>query len=402
MDEAALIRLPQFGLTMTEAQLVEWLVAPGHSVRRGDILCVVETDKIINELLADRDGIVADIFVAVDDTVPVGTALARWANDEESVRQPPSATAPELTVSANTRQPCVTPPANVPPSDDAPAPPTRLIASPFARKRARELNINLSTITGSGPNGRIVAADVETAHELDARRVHASSPERARGRHAVATHAVPMNSGVPTVFASARADVTELLWLHEGLVTKPGLAHLRMMHWVASALGLVIAKQALYRTVLQEGQTQVLPGSDIAIEMSHDGSSAVAVARDVGAHGLADNATQIEELRDRTTGAHSSPTDLELAATSLVDLSASGVEFLFPAITPGRTTSLVIGGRTASFRPRADDTPELRREQNLVLACDARVFNPTTSSAMLQAVIDLLADPLRIIAQKRR
>jgi pyruvate/2-oxoglutarate dehydrogenase complex dihydrolipoamide acyltransferase (E2) component len=154
------IVMPKLGLTMTEGILAEWKVQPGSAVRAGDTLFVVETEKVANDIEADRDGVIEVLLVQAGATVPVGSPLARFratngapmlddANKDEvpaAIADPePRAQAAAMSAKSELR------------ADG------RAIATPYARRLARERGIDVKTLRGSGPRGRIKAADVERA-----------------------------------------------------------------------------------------------------------------------------------------------------------------------------------------------------------------------------------------------
>src|SRR5690554_2667842 len=160
--------MPKLGLTMTEGMLVEWAVAPGDAVRAGDLLFVVETEKVANEVMAEAGGVIGEILVQPGETVPVGTVVGRWTGPGQagSATQPeqggsvgvpqtdalqnPRSMAPDEAVAEATRAALT-----------APNTPTQcIVATPLARRLAREHGLELATVKGSGPNGRIKAADV--------------------------------------------------------------------------------------------------------------------------------------------------------------------------------------------------------------------------------------------------
>ena len=96
MSTDSIIRMPQLGLTMTEGLIVEWLANPGQNVTAGEVLFVVETDKIANEVVADRDGVFGQAIVPAGETVPVGTVIGEWAggNAAAAAASAPAAVAP--------------------------------------------------------------------------------------------------------------------------------------------------------------------------------------------------------------------------------------------------------------------------------------------------------------------
>ena len=139
-------RMPSLGADMDEGTLVEWLVAPGDVVHRGDIVAVVDTAKSAIEIEVFEDGVVQELLVPTGTAVPVGTAIARLGGDAD-----------------------VVPPDNTEDSGRHSEPPLtrsgdeRAVASPIVRHLAHEKGVDLSALHGSGPDGTVTRADVEAA-----------------------------------------------------------------------------------------------------------------------------------------------------------------------------------------------------------------------------------------------
>ena len=152
--------MPKLGLTMTEGVVARWDVAPGNRFAAGDIILVVETDKIAYDIEAPAPGILEEVLVSAGSAVPVGTPIGRWDVGDIKV----SLDAPSAEAAAEPR---------VAPSDAgtplaSPATPARsegerILATPFARRLARQAGIDLRSLDGTGPGGRIKAADIERA-----------------------------------------------------------------------------------------------------------------------------------------------------------------------------------------------------------------------------------------------
>lgn len=147
--------MPKLGLTMTEGTLASWEVKAGSRVSAGDLVFVVETDKIATDINAPGDGEVLEILVEQGETVPVGTPVARWTGEGSlvditeaaDVETLPAASAPEPTPKP---QPQHAPVTSVP---LAPSGQARIVASPYARRLARRQGLDLGTVKGSGPGG---------------------------------------------------------------------------------------------------------------------------------------------------------------------------------------------------------------------------------------------------------
>jgi pyruvate dehydrogenase E2 component (dihydrolipoamide acetyltransferase) len=152
MGDVADLLMPKLGLTMTEGTVVRWLAAPGQRFAAGDVIVIIETDKIANEIEAPAAGELVALLSTEGEVASVGTPIAQWRLDEASPRpaKPPAEVegpAPQNTSAAESVAVRATG-AN------------RIIATPYARRLAREASLDLAVIAGSGPRGRIKAADV--------------------------------------------------------------------------------------------------------------------------------------------------------------------------------------------------------------------------------------------------
>ena len=389
---------------MTEGMLVEWLVKPGASVRAGEILYIVETDKIANEIAADRDGVVESIIVQVDETVPVGAALGIWAGgpaiDISDISKPDQAVAAGAENDVADK---------ISASVDPPVSATRrIVATPHARKLAREYCVELERLSGSGPKGRIVAKDVRLALESSEAISVSEDPILSIGtplrsiQKVIAAQMLRSSQEIPHFHVTTSAEISELLWLHDGLKQKPEIDRITLTHWIATAVGVVIADTPQFRTVLVDDRLHVLPGSSVGIAVAITDGIHVPVARDLGARGLAENALQIERLIDQARNRSLTADSMYGAATTVTNLGSFAIDLVFPLIMPGQSSILGVGREQALFRPDTNGEPALRRELNLVLGCDHRVLNGADGARMLEAIVNLLEDPLLIIAQARK
>ena len=157
--------MPKLGLTMTEGTIARWDVAPGKSFARGDIILVVETDKIAYDVEAPAPGVLQAVLVAAGNAVPVGTPIGRWdvGDIKVSLDAPDVAAAAEPLAAAPPAVVEAQPPAVPAAQSQARADGSRTLATPYARRLARQAGIDLRGLDGSGPRGRIKAADVERA-----------------------------------------------------------------------------------------------------------------------------------------------------------------------------------------------------------------------------------------------
>ncbi len=154
------IVMPKLGLTMTEGLIVEWRKKNGDPVKKGDILFVLETEKVTYEVEAPEDGTLGPILVKEQETVPVGAVVATLLKPGESAV---ALTAAPKATAASPDPAAATPPAGQAPAAAAPPAGGRVKATPLAKKLAKEYGIDLSLVTGTGPGGRVMRDDMEKA-----------------------------------------------------------------------------------------------------------------------------------------------------------------------------------------------------------------------------------------------
>ena len=153
------ILMPKLGLTMTEGLILEWKANQGDQVKAGDVLFVLETEKVTFEVQADENGVLAKILVQVGETVPVGAVVAFMLRTGETA----DAISHERLPSEARRSERVAPSSVETETRVLPRDRTRVRATPLAKKLAREQGVRLSEVTGTGPSGRIIADDIRKA-----------------------------------------------------------------------------------------------------------------------------------------------------------------------------------------------------------------------------------------------
>lgn len=377
------IRLPKLGLTMTEGTLVEWLVRPGQRVTAGELLYVLETEKITNEIEADRAGDIGELIVSAGATVEVGTLLATWRGEQSPPAGPSAHSAPPALANA---------------------PAGRVIASPHARQLARTHGIDLQQVAGSGPHGRIKAADVLSRRTASppatAPAAPASGAQRiplTGTRRTVATRMAQSSREIPHFYLQATANLGALLSLHRQIKARPSTPTLTLTHWIVQAVGLALAEHALFTRVWSEDALLELADSDVALAAATPKGLYVAVAKQVATRNLMANAAQLDALTQRARAGRLTAAESAGGAICVSNLGGTRVQNVFPIILPGQSSILGVGRTAAVFRPDEQGAPTLRHELGLVLGCDHRVFNGMDGAQLLDALIGRLEDPLSLL-----
>jgi pyruvate dehydrogenase E2 component (dihydrolipoamide acetyltransferase) len=159
------IIMPKLGLTMTHGTITEWLKAPGDAVKAEEPLCAYETEKVTLELVAPEDGVLREILAPAGTTVPAGAAVCEFVTKDEGRRTKDGGQEPgDRSQAAGDRYQAAVDKPQLPASNFQQPGSGPLNATPKARTLARELGVDLTVVSGSGPDGRVQARDVEEAH----------------------------------------------------------------------------------------------------------------------------------------------------------------------------------------------------------------------------------------------
>jgi len=369
-------RMPSLGADMEAGTLVEWLVKPGDSVRRGQVVAVVETQKGAIDVEIWEDGIVAELAVERGRRVPVGEVLARLSVAGE----PPAApTAPR-------------------PVQTAPPPaPERARVSPAARRRAGELDIDVAAIRPSASDGVVSREDVERA--AAERAAPAAAPSAAgewheRMRAAIAAAMSRSKREIPHYYLATEIDVTRMsVWLsaenERRSVAQRLLPAVPLMKAVALALREVPELNGFWRDGAPCPSASVHLGMAIAMR----GGGLVAPAlHDADRRGLDDLMAGLRDLVTRVRGGRLRSSELSDPTVTLTHLGERGVEGVFGVIYPPQVAIVGLGRITE--RPRVvDGAVVARRVLTATLAADHRASDGHRGAIYLAALDRLLQAP---------
>jgi len=384
MAAPATLLMPKLGLTMTEGLLAEWRVKPGQAFAAGDVLLVVETEKIANEIEAQSAGVLGEILVGEGETVPVGTVIATLGEGSESGSASP-APSPAQPVA-----PAAQPPAPRPASG-------RIVATPLARRIARQRGVDLASVSGSGPHGRIKMADVEAAlagvsqPSANTARRPATSVEQV-----VARRLTQAKQTIPHFYVLAEADVTELLALREGLNASSG-PRISITPFIIAAVGRALAALPQANTLWDNGDIVTLPTTDVGMAVDSPRGLMVPVVRNAGEGTLEEVAARCSDLVVRARTGKLASGETEGGAISVSNIGMFGASHLVPIINPGQSAILGVAAIKPVFRPDANGQPALRREVGLVLSCDHRVLDGVRAARLLDEIVRILENPISLL-----
>ena len=406
--------LPSLGADMDEGTLLQWHVQPGDSVKRGQVVAVVDTAKAAVDVEIWHEGVVAELLVQPGQTIPVGTVLATLLEPGEvadavadAVANEPSMPTP-VPAPASAPAPAPTPtPATALTSDLPPQTPPILAAprrpvSPSARKRARELGIDLDSVAGTGGQAAVTLADVEAA----ARARDVGSPAAAPGALAPAVdRAREMRKAIAAAMSRSKREIphyylsetipmaSALAWLrrrNEGLpITERMLPAVLMLKAVAAALRRTPELNGFYR----EGQFQPAATVHAGVAISLRGGGLLAPAiHDVGDKPLNQLMRDLNDLVRRARSGSLRSSEMTDPTITVTNLGDQGVEAVFGVIYPPQV-ALVGFGRVA-LRPWVQDGAiQALPVVCATLAADHRASDGHRGALFLAELRDLLQQP---------
>ncbi len=388
---AVAIVMPKLGLTMSEGLIAEWLVAPGDEVETGQILFVVETDKISNEIEAPAPGRIVSLLAAAGDTVDVGAPVATWTGPGTVGAPPPgiSDEAKETLVQADTLVP-------VAPSSTGVQ---RILSTPRARRMAKLAGIEIAPIMGTGARGRIQACDVQAV--IDARGTTPVRSASATGRDLrslIAARVSRSKAEIPHFYVMADARFDALNALRHDLNADPQSPRkLSVTAFLAVAVARALALVPEANVVWRGNRAE--PLSRIALGIAADtpnGVMAPVVPATGGIHAVAD---LLDAAIARARQGRLSAADVGEAAIGISNVGMFAVRSLTPIIDPDQSFMLGVGAPQAVFRPGPDGAPMIVQEVTLSLACDHRAIDGAGAARFLATIVELLEHPGRLLVQ---
>jgi pyruvate dehydrogenase E2 component (dihydrolipoamide acetyltransferase) len=415
--------MPSLGADMEAGTLVEWRVAPGDTVRRGNIVAVVDTEKAVIEVEIFEDGVVEEILVAPGVKVPVGTPLARIGTGAAAVapRAPAAPAEPIAAAAASTPEPKPTPApsspvAAAPPVEPASVPASvtpRVHATPVARRLAHELGIELATLHGAGPGGVITRADVERAAatrtlagqgaasqplpqpQPQAAPVAPAPSDRLAGmRRAIAAAMARSKREIPHYYLSARIDLSRALeWLATENARRPVADRLLPAALLLRAVALAAGEVPEVNGTFADGAFHAADAVHLGVAISLRGGGLVAPAlQDAGQKDVTTLMRELSDLVRRTRAGVLRSSELGTATLTVTNLGDLGVDSVFGVIHPPQV-AIVGFGRIAEQPWAREGLLGVHPIVVATLAADHRVSDGHRGARFLAAIDRHLQHP---------
>jgi pyruvate dehydrogenase E2 component (dihydrolipoamide acetyltransferase) len=426
------ILMPALSPTMEEGTLAKWLVKEGDTVSSGDVMCEIETDKATMEFEAVDEGVIGKILIADgSEGVKVNTAIAVLLEDGESAddigQSPAPAAAPkEVEAEAAT--------APVEKSAPAPAAPaaadgSRVFASPLARRIAADKGLDLASIKGSGPRGRIVKADVEGLSKSNAPKA-AAAPEAAGKpapmaagpdadavlkiyadrafeevkldgmRKTIAARLTEAKQTVPHFYLRRDIQLDALMAFRAQLnkQLEPRGVKLSVNDFIIKACALALQQVPDANSVWAGDRTLKLKPSDVAVAVAIEGGLFTPVLKDAEMKSLSALSAEMKDLATRARDRKLAPHEYQGGSFAISNLGMMGIDNFDAVINPPHGAILAVGAGVKKPVVGADGELAIATVMSVTLSVDHRVIDGALGAELLNAIKDNLEAPMTMLA----
>jgi len=432
------ITMPQLSPTMTEGTLAKWLKQEGDEVKAGDVIAEIETDKATMEVEAVDEGRLGRIVVpAGTENVAVNTVIAVLLGEGEDAGAAAKATPQAAPKPEAQSKPEAQPKAEAAPARPATAPVQeapalaapaqaggRVVASPLARRMAERAGVNLQGLQGSGPNGRIVKADIEAALAAGGARPAAqqaaAAPSQAKAaplaasapaavpvggyedlplstmRKVIARRLVESKQSVPHFYLTIDCAIDALLKLRADLNARSDAYKLTVNDFVIRAVALALRKVPDANASWNETSIRRYRTVDVSVAVALDGGLITPVVRDADRKGLAEISREVKELAERAKAGKLAPEEYTGGGFSVSNLGMYGIRQFDAIINPPQAGILAVGA--GEQRPVVKDGAlAIATVMSCTLSCDHRVVDGALGATLLKAFKGFVEDPLTML-----
>ena len=394
--------------TMEEGRLIAWLKKQGDTVKSGDTLAEVETDKAVMELVARGDGVVREVLVQEGETADVGTLVAVIAQPDEDISallEGAATTAPKPAVKSETA------PAAVTPSTEAPSAPAaaprgdlRVKVSPLARRLASEKGVDLATVAGSGPGGRIVKKDLDAVPAIPA--VAAVAVPAAAGgyedvplsqiRKTIAKRLAQSLGPIPHFFLTVEIDMERTWDARSALNELADDVRISFNDIIVKVTATALTKHRECNAWWMGDHIRYFDEVHISMAVAIEGGLITPVVRNAHLKSLREIATESRDLVERARNRKLAPEEYTGGTFSLSNLGMFDIDHFTAVINPPEAGILAVG-RIVQEPVVQDGTVVPRRKMKVTMSCDHRVIDGATGARFLQTFRQMLENPLTMV-----
>lgn len=427
---ATQVKLPRLGQGMDEGKVLQWLKGEGDTIEKGDELYEVETEKVNVEVEAPAGGTILKVLVDAGETVAIGTTLAWIGEAGEAIPEGSengsgagsadgraASDAEASAPSPASSQPAPSAPAPQAPAAEAPkssrpagAGSDRVKASPLARRIASERGIELSAVQGSGPDGRVVARDVEGLAQQGAA---ASAPtaavpvaptgegferiELTSMRRTIARRLGEAWSA-PSFILDRNVDMTAANELRARMLKAVGEGEVRptVSDILTKAVAVALRRHREMNAWWNEDSILQFEAAHVGLAVATDAGLVVPVIRDAHAKTVREIAADRKLLVDKARAGKLQPAEFEGGTFSISNLGMMGIDRFTAVLNPPQAGILAVGA-TVDTPVVIDRRVEIRPMMTISLTCDHRTVDGAVGARFLQTLVEHLEDPTSML-----
>lgn len=412
---AETITMPKLGFDMQEGTLVRWLKTEGENINKGDVLAEIETDKATVEVESSASGIIRKLMVDQGAVVPIGAPIAVVGSKDEKIEdviQPAKVeTKSPTSTSSAVKQTLLQTASSVTPAEAAPSfGPVR--ASPLARKMARDSQVDLAHVQGTGPGGRIVRRDIEDAlaggetglppatfaAPLFVPVSHADeNVTRSRLRQAIARRMTESKTTIPHFYVTHEYKMDALLDLRKKVnAYLSDDQKISVNDYVVKAAALALREFPNLNSALQGDQVLRHGAVNIGAAVAVSGGLMTVVCKDADQKPLRQIAVELKAMAGRAREGKVKQEDIEGSTFTVSNLGMFDVEEFVAIINPPEAAILAVG--SAREVPVVENS-EVKAgwRMKATISVDHRVSDGAEASQFMQAMAKYLEEPLRLL-----
>lgn len=407
--------MPALSSTMTEGKIVSWIKSEGDVLSKGESVVVVESDKADMDVETFYDGILAAIVVPEGESAPVGAAIGILAETEAEVAEAKAkAASAGAAAPASTPAPAVSPPEPKKVAESAPSGPRKTVATPYAKKLAKQHKVDINSVVGTGPFGRITPEDVEKAAGIAPSKSVAPSaapaaPPKPAAAAAPAAPLLPGSTVVPFTTMQAAVSknmieslsvptfrvgypiITDALDALYGKVKPKGVT---MTALLAKAAAMALVQHPVVNASCKDGKSFTYNANiNIAVAVAINGGLITPVLQDADKLDLYLLSQKWKELVEKARSKQLQPHEYNSGTFTLSNLGMFGVDRFDAILPPGQGAIMAVGASKPTVVADADGFFSVKSKMLVNVTADHRIVYGADLAAFLQTFSKIVENP---------
>jgi pyruvate dehydrogenase E2 component (dihydrolipoamide acetyltransferase) len=421
---ASKVIMPKLSPTMEEGQIARWLKKEGDKVSMGEPLAEIDTDKATMEMQALSNGVLRKILVNEGESAPLGQLIAVIGEPDEDISSVVSEAGAKPTAPAPAPAPAPTTSSQPAAADangharQAPAQSEsgRMVVSPLAARMAAEAGLDLRTLHGSGPGGRIIKRDIEAAlsetkpvtpfpRAVEPLRfqpavVASASPYRdepaSEIRRTIARRLVTSIGPVPHFFLTSEIEMDRAVEMRRGINALDPDLKISINDIIIKVVASALIQHPAVNASFQDKFIRYYEHADVGVAVAIEDGLITPVIRSADQKSLSQIAGEVRELAERARSRKLKPEEYTGATFSVSNLGMFGIDEFTAVINPPEGGILAIGAVTPKPVVRENEIV-IRQIMRVTMSCDHRVIDGATGAKFLQTVKKILENPLYLV-----